>query len=115
MNLREIAEKLGLEVITGKTKLDCPISGGYASDLLSDVLANSREGNVWITIQAHPNIVAIAAMKGLCGVIIANGRVPEEETIKKAESENIAIMTSKKSVFELAGNLYALGVGGTKK
>ena len=114
MKVKELIEILELEVKAGANRSDNEITGGYASDLLSDVLANSQEGNIWITLQIHQNIVAIASIKELSGIIIVNSREPEEETIQKADSENIAIMVSKMPAFELIGRLYALGISGMK-
>jgi len=114
MRLKEIVEKLNLEVRANVHELDKEVNNGYISDLLSDVLANSEENDLWITLQIHPNIVAIASMKGLTGIVIINGREPEEETIKKAEEENIPIMVSSMTAFELSGKLYALVLSGTK-
>jgi hypothetical protein len=107
MTLSEVVEQLELEVRT-KGSLDGVVTGGYAGDLLSDVLANSKEGNLWITLQVHPNIVAIASMKGLSGIVLTNSREPEEETIAKAEEEGVVILMSRLSAFELSGRLYAL-------
>ena len=103
-----------LEVKAGANRSDNEITGGYASDLLSDVMANSQEGNIWITLQIHQNIVAIASIKELSGIIIVNSRELEEETIQKADRENIPILVSKMSAFELIGQLYALGISGMK-
>jgi hypothetical protein len=114
MKLKEIVEKLNLEIRTNVKELDNEVNNGYISDLLSDVLANSEENDLWITLQIHPNIVAIASMKGLTGIVIINAREPEEETIKKAEEENIPIMVSSMTAFELSGKLYALVLSGTK-
>jgi predicted transcriptional regulator len=114
MKLRQIVEELNLEIRGKINELDNEVNDGYVSDLLSDVLANSEEGDLWITLQIHPNIVAVASMKGLSGIVIINGREPEEETIKKAEEKNIPIMVSKMTAFELAGKLYALCLSGTK-
>ncbi len=112
MTLREIVEKLDLEVKTGSGKLDKEVKGGYVSDLLSDVMANSQEGDIWITLQIHQNIVAVASLNALSGIVLVNGRYPEEETIQKAETEGIPIMVSKSSAFEVVGKLYNLGVLG---
>jgi len=111
----ELVKKLNLDVRSAEESLDREITGGYASDLLSDVLANSKEGNVWITLQIHHNIVGVASMKDLAGIILVNGREPEPETIEKAETENIPVMVSEMPTFELVGRLYDLGVGGTEK
>jgi len=114
MKIKEIVERLNLKVKSGENRLDNEITGGYASDLLSDVLANSKEGNIWITLQIHQNIVAVASAKELSGIIIVNGREPEEETIKKAKEEDIPIMVSQLPTFELIGKLYTLGISGMK-
>ncbi len=114
MKLKQIIEKLDLEVRCKVGDLDVEVNNGYVSDLLSDVLGNSQEGDLWITLQIHPNIVAVSSMKGLAGIVIINSREPEEETIKKAEEENMPIMVSKMTAFELSGKLYALGLCGTE-
>jgi len=110
MKLKEITEKLNLQVKTGADKLDREVTGGYASDLLSDVLANAREGNIWVTLQIHQNIVAIASIKDLAGILIINSREPAEETVLKAEKEDIPILVSSLSAFELIGRLYKMGI-----
>lgn len=110
MNLNELGQKLALEARTAKEKLDTEVTGGYASDLLSWVMAKAQAGNVWITIQAHPNIVAVASLIGLAGIIIAEGVAPEPATLEKAEQEKVPILTTRLPVYALAGQLYELGI-----
>jgi hypothetical protein len=110
MNLKEIIDGLGLEVKTTELDLNREVTGGYVSDLLSDVIGNSKEGYIWLTIQVHLNIVAVASLKGLSGIILVNNRKPDDETMKKAVQENIPIMTSPSPAFDLVGRLYALGL-----
>ncbi|MDA8214431.1 MAG: DRTGG domain-containing protein [Nitrospiraceae bacterium] len=105
LKVSDIAEKIGLDIGV-KGELNKDITGCYISDLLSDVMANSKDGELWITLQTHPNIVAVAVIKGLSGIIITNGRFPEPDTVKKAESENITIFTTHRTTFEIAGLLY---------
>ena len=114
MKLTELIEKLDLDVRSAKGRLDREVGRGYASDLLSDVLANGEEGDLWITLQIHQNIVAVASMKNLAGIILVNGREPEEDTIEKAQAENIVIMVTEMPTFELVGRLYELGITGMK-
>ncbi|MBU1486820.1 serine kinase [bacterium] len=108
MKLQQIVEELNLEVKTGSSKLDQEVTGGYMGDLLSDVMGNSKEGELWITIQRHQNIVAVASLKELSGIILANNREPEEETLKRAEEEGVVIMVTELGAFEIAGRLYNL-------
>lgn len=115
MKLLEIIDKLNLEVVTGKNYLDRSITHGYASDLLSDVIANAESNDIWVTLQGHPNIVAVASMKELGGIIIVNGRKPEKETIEKAEKERIPILLSSLPSFEIVGRLWDLGISGSPK
>jgi len=112
MKLSEIVEKLHLTVKTGAGLLDREVKGGYASDLMSDVMANAGEGALWITLQIHQNIVAVAVMKSLAGIVLVNSREPEPETVQKAEAQGIPIMVTHMPAFELAGRLFALGIPG---
>lgn len=108
MKLAELAEKLPLQILSYKEDLRRDVSGGYVSDMLSDVLANSAENNIWITLQTHANIVAVASLKNLAGIIIVNDRRPDEETLAKASAEKTTIMTTRLSAFEAAGMLFQL-------
>jgi predicted transcriptional regulator len=109
----DIAKFLGLETRAGKDHLDGEVAGGYAGDLLSDVIAHGQKGYIWITIQTHPNIVAVATMKELAGIVLTGGREPDPETLRKAEEEGIPILVSRLFTFELAGRLYQKGISGT--
>ncbi len=115
MKLAAIVERLDLGIRTGSDRLDTEVTGGYSSDLMSDVIAHSQEGDLWITLQAHQNIVAVASMTGLAGIILVNGREPEEETIAKAQAEGLPVMVSTLPTFELAGRLYNLGIRGMSR
>lgn len=113
MKLAEIAEKLQLEVRTGQDRLETEVRRGYASDLMSDVLANADTGDVWITLQTHQNVVAVSLMKSLAGVILVNNREPMADTLEKAAAEGMPLMVSDLPAFELIGRLYQLGIRGT--
>ncbi|MFA6223328.1 MAG: DRTGG domain-containing protein [Desulfomonilaceae bacterium] len=110
MTLADLVESLDLTVSAGAQDLAREVAGGYASDLLSDVIANSKEGDVWMTLQLHQNIIAVAFLNNLAGIIIVNGRQPEEATIKKAEEQGVVVMCSSLPTYEVAGRLYKLGV-----
>ena len=114
MKLKDIIENLEMRVETAEESIDREVTGGYMSDLLSDVMANSKEGDVWITLQVHPNIIAVATLKDLAGIIVVQGRKPEKETIEKAQSENIPILVSDLQAFEIAGRLYQMGISGMR-
>jgi hypothetical protein len=109
MTLETLVEKLGLKCKCCWEKLKTTeIKGGYAGDLLSDVMANSQQGNVWVTRQVHLNIVAVASLKEHAGIVIVQGANPEKDTIDKATREGIPIIVSDLPEFELVGKIYQL-------
>lgn len=114
MKLSEIMQRLQLEVIAGGGSLLREVNGGYASDLLSDVIANAREGDLWVTLQTHQNIIAVASMKELAGIVLVNAREPEVDTLEKAREEDVPLLVSPLPAFELIGRLYKLGVSGMR-
>lgn len=108
MKVSELVEKLGLKVYSGHAGLDREIAGGYVSDLLSDVMGNAREGEVWITLQVHQNVMAIASLKDLAAVILVNDLEPHENTVRHSENENIPLLGSNLPTFEISGKVYQL-------
>ena len=111
MTLKEISKRLNLAVCSGAEAMDVEVSGGYASDLLSDVIAHSKAGNIWVTMQAHENVIAVAVLKDLSAIVLVNGRNPAEQTLQKAIDEHVTILVSKQPAFETIGQLYKLGIG----
>jgi hypothetical protein len=87
------------------------VKGVVSGDLLSWIMANGKEGDVWVTIQTHQNIVAVAVLLGFSSIIISQEATIGEDTISKALEENIPIYTTPMTSYELCGKLYALGIG----
>jgi predicted transcriptional regulator len=106
MNLEQLAHLLNFEILTGDINLEKVIKGGYVSDLLSDVIANAEEDSVWITVQRHINILGVAKLKDIVGIIIPRNLHVENEIIEKAKTEGIAILRDSRSSFEIAGLVY---------
>ncbi len=108
MKLDEVVQKLKIKVLSGETFLDKNVSGGYTSDLLSDVMGNAREGNLWVTVQVHKNIVAVATLKDLSAIILVRNQKPGIETLEAAEKENIPILSTSMGAFQCSGEIYKL-------
>jgi hypothetical protein len=87
------------------------IKGCYIGDLLSNVMAQAREGDLWLTVQTSMNVVAVARLLDLAGVIIVEGHLPQEDTLKKAEQEGIPLFSTRESAYKTACLLYGCGVG----
>ena len=82
MNVKELSEKFNLHVVAGQNDLDRQIQGGYCGDLLSDVMANAPHGCIWLTVQTHQNIVAVAVLHEMAAIILTGGQEPDQETIE---------------------------------
>lgn len=108
MTIQQIKDALELTVFTEGVGMDAEIKGGYVSDLLSDVMGFAREGEVWITLQAHVNVVAIASLKELSAIVLVKGIKPGEAVVEKAKEEGIAILGSREGTFETGGKLFFL-------
>ncbi|OGO04547.1 MAG: hypothetical protein A2Y73_04915 [Chloroflexi bacterium RBG_13_56_8] len=111
MTVQELVSALFLEIATGADHLDREVKGGYASDLLSCVLASAQEGNVWVTLQAHINVIAVAALLDLACVIITEGTRPDQAMLDSASEQGIPTLMSRESTFAVVGKLYQLGIG----
>ncbi len=107
MIVRELQEKLNLTLFSGESGLNRTIDGGYVSDLLSDVMGHAEMGNVWVTLQTHKNIMAIASLKELAAIILVKGLTPEEDCLKQSNEEGIPILGTTEQTFEITGKLYA--------
>jgi predicted transcriptional regulator len=113
MTVGDVVNILPLTVVAGASCLDKSVKCGYTSDLLSNVMGFAAADSVWITMQGHQNIVAVALLAGLAAVIVAGGVKLELDTVEKASSEGVVLLTTELPSFEVAGRLYELGVRGT--
>lgn len=110
MIVQEIVSALGVEVAAGVGGLTREVTGGYASDLLSCVMAGAQPGNVWVTLQAHPNVIAVADLRELACVVIAEGGSPDAETLARADEKQVPVLLAAASTFSIVAQLVEAGV-----
>ncbi|NEW78474.1 MAG: serine kinase [Gelidibacter sp.] len=108
MKILDLVTLLNLEVYGGKAGLENEINGGYTSDLLSDVMGNANSGDLWITLQTHKNVIAIASLKDLAAVLLINNNKPELDMLKQADEEGIPVLGTAMKSFEVSAKLYNL-------
>lgn len=105
MIVKNIMDELNLKLAAGASGLNKTVEGGYACDLLSWVMAHAKSRDIWITIQTHPNVVAVAALVDISCIIIPENAQIEDETIKKADENSIPILVSSLSSFEICSKI----------
>lgn len=110
VKLDEIIQGLGLRDAGGAPADSAVASGAYCSDLLSEVMGGARPGEVWLTIQSHMNLVAVAALKELAAVIVCGGREVDADVAARAAREGVVVLVSPDSMYEVAGRLWEMGL-----
>ncbi|RKX18080.1 MAG: serine kinase [Candidatus Zixiibacteriota bacterium] len=109
MTTQDLIEKIGLKPLSKFEHRN--VDGVFVSDMLSDVMANAKSGNLWLTIQTHKSIVPAANLVDVSAVIITGGKEVPQETVDLASKYNIAVLSSEFPTFDLIGKLYGLGLG----
>jgi hypothetical protein len=112
IGLPAVIEKLKLEAISSVELLNRPVAGGYVSDLLSCAMRGAKKDFLWVTLQSHVNVVAVASLLNLAGVIITEGNRPAPETIAQAEKEKVILLLTPNNTFSVVGQLNLLGIAG---
>ena len=108
MKVKEIVDSLGLKVFGGTEGLDREVEGGYTSDLLSDVMGHSDAGQLWITLQTHKNVMAIASLKELSAIVLVKGFEPEPDCLTQSNIEGIPVLGTEEEAFEITGKIFNL-------
>lgn len=108
MKIADVVKKLNLRVYAGSKGLNREVKGAYVCDLLSDVMGNSSEGDIWITMQGHKNVIAVSDLKEHSGILMVNGNTPDQETSRKSEDLGLPLLGTDDPAFIVAGRLFEL-------
>ena len=108
MTVQDLVDKLNLKVLSGVDGIGVKIAGCHVSDLISDVVGSAKEGDAWITLQSHQNIVAAALLKKLSCIILAKGISPSPDAVAMSNNEKIPILSTPSTTFEITGHIYNL-------
>jgi predicted transcriptional regulator len=109
MTTQELIEKASLKALSKFENRD--VAGVYISDMVSDVMAGAKSGNLWLTIQTHKSIVPAANLVDVSAIVITGGKQVPADTVELASKYNIAILWSELPTFQLVGKLCELGLG----
>lgn len=113
MTIQDVITITGAKLLTPDVDLSTPVTCGYAGDLLSLVMSAGQPGMAWITVQTHMNVIAVASNLEMPVVIISEGVTMEATSAAKAAEEGVAVLSSEKTSYELAGLLVGAGLPGS--
>ncbi len=99
MTLHKLCEALCLEKVCGDR--DTEISGVYVGDFLSRAMSRVGADNVWITIMANTNVVAVASLTDAACILLAEGVMLSEEALFAAKENDITVLSSPDSAYDL--------------
>lgn len=108
MKVSDLIEKFGLTLFSGEKGIENEVTGGYVSDLLSDVMGFAGEGDVWITLQTHQNTIAVASLKELSAIILVRGLAPDPAAVVHSNEEGIPVLGTSLTTFEFTGKLHRI-------
>jgi len=108
MTTQELIENIGLKPLSQFEHRE--ITGVFVSDMLSDVMANAKSGNLWLTVQTHKSIIPAANLVDISAIVVTNGKQVPQETVDLATRYKIAILSTGLPTFDLVGKLYGLGL-----
>ena len=109
MTTHDIIKEIGLKLLSESEARE--IDGVFVSDMISDVMAGAKSGNLWLTIQTHKSIIPAANLVDVSAIIITGKKEVPQETTDLATKYKIGIFSSELPTFELVGKLYSLGLG----
>ncbi len=110
MTVREMMELTGARLLTPDAPLDREVTAGYACDMLSWVMGHEQPGMVWITVQTHLNVIAVAELIEASCVILSDCSQVDDAMLKRATDDGFPLLASDRSAFALSGLLWAAGV-----
>jgi predicted transcriptional regulator len=113
MDLKTVLTVLEGESLLPHMDLDREVKDGCGADLMSDVLAYAHQGSVLMTGLTHPQVVRTAEMAGMAAIVFVRAKRPPQETLDLAKEIGIPLLSTRYTMFEACGRLYAAGMLGT--
>jgi hypothetical protein len=110
VTVKDLMALLDARLLTEGLPTSREVKSGYVCDLLSWVMAKGQAGMAWITVQTHMNVVAVASLHEMACVILPDNITMDEGPLSKAAEEEIVVLTTPHSAYELCGRLHASGL-----
>ena len=109
MTISNISEALKLTLVTGST--DKEFDGVYVGDLLSRAMSRVEADNLFVTIMANVNVIAVASLTEAAAVILCEDVRLPEEAVEAANTNGITVLTTPLTAYEVCCTVHALASG----
>ena len=106
MTVNELKEKLQLTYLCSEqVASEKEIDGCYCGDLLSWVMSRAESGNIWLTVMGNVNSIGVAVLADISCIILTENAPLDDDAKKRAEENDVVILTSPKNAYELASEI----------
>lgn len=108
MKISEFIPAIQAEILCGGQSLDRSLTGGYAGDMLSWVMARLQAGQAWFTILNSMNVIAVASLTECACVVLTEQVEMDPEVLARAEDKEIVVLRTPLTTYEACSVLSAL-------
>lgn len=115
MKLAEVCRILQAQVIAGGEFIQEEAHCACGADLMSDVLAFTKERTLLLTGLTNIQVIRTAELSDLAGLVFVRGKRPAAEVINLAQAKGIPLLTTDLPMYEACGLLFAAGLPGCAK
>lgn len=110
MTLERIISILDCRILNMQDRPDIKVDSVYATDLMSDVLANCKKGSLLLTILSNLQSVRAAEMTEVKVVCYVSGKLPKPEALEHARKKKMTILTTSYSMYRACSLLHDNGL-----
>ena len=107
LSFQELNEILKAEILLDDGWIRDGFQSVYSSDLMSDILAYSRPNSLLLTGLINPQTIRTAEMVEIAAICFVHGKQPHTETVEAARQINLPLLSTRFSMFEACGRLFA--------
>ena len=115
MRLAQVIKEMDAEVLCGMEWLDREAKSACGADLMSDVLAFTKEQSLLLTGLTNIQVIRTAEMSDLVAILFVRGKRPGPEVIALAKSMQIPLLSTSRPMYEACGILYKGGLAGSSQ
>ena len=115
MTIREIVDLLEADCLAGAELMDREVNTACGSDMMSDVLAFTKNNSVLITGLCNPQVIRTAEMLDTPCVIFVRNKRPTDSMLEMADERDMVVLTTQHRMFSTCGILFAAGMTGGEK
>ena len=112
MTVEDVRRVLGARVLVGEQYLDREVRTACGADMMSDVLAFSKDHSILLTGLCNPQVIRTAEMLDIVCIIFVRNKIPNQSILALAEEKGIVILCTARGMFTTCGILYSNGLLG---